>query len=256
MKNILFASDLDNTLIYSGRHKLDDDICIEYIHEKPQGYISKKTLDALKNITSGATVLPITTRSIEQYLRIQWPEGCEPEYAITTNGAVLLHRGKPVEEWWQSTQELIKPFEDELERMHTLLAQSDKFIRCRIVDSSYLFVYCKDGVSAGDCMQEYSNETTLCTVASGKKLYFFPNMINKGESLKRFLSFMPYKTVICAGDSSIDIPLLVQGDIAYVPGRTLAGQCPSDKVSICPEGVRFSEFVTHSTLSFVTQNCK
>ena len=48
----------------------------------------------------------------------------------------------------------------------------------------------------------------------------------------------------------------VQGDIAYVPGRTLAGQCPSDKVSVCPEGVRFSEFVTDSTLSYITKNCK
>ena len=39
MKQTIFASDLDNTLIFSAKHALDTDLCVEYLDGKPQGYL-------------------------------------------------------------------------------------------------------------------------------------------------------------------------------------------------------------------------
>ena len=88
MKKILLACDLDNTLIHSYRHKKDNDICIETINDKQQGFISPHTYEFIKNIPENITLIPVTTRSIEQYMRIQWKKA--PEYALVANGTILL----------------------------------------------------------------------------------------------------------------------------------------------------------------------
>ena len=37
MKQTIFASDLDNTLIFSYKHALATDLCVEYLDGKTQG---------------------------------------------------------------------------------------------------------------------------------------------------------------------------------------------------------------------------
>ncbi len=90
MKKILFTCDLDNTLIHSYKHKRNYDICIEWIKGKEQGFISAEAGRKIRLIKEQAIFVPFTTRSVAQYLRIQWPENGIPEQAITTNGAIQL----------------------------------------------------------------------------------------------------------------------------------------------------------------------
>lgn len=86
MKKILLACDLDNTLIHSHRHKNDGDICIEILNDKQQSFITPHTRELIAKLPDNITLLPVTTRSIEQYMRIQWENS--PEYALVTNGTV------------------------------------------------------------------------------------------------------------------------------------------------------------------------
>ena len=44
MKNILFASDLDNTLLYSYKYKKKGDICVEFNKGKEQGFMTQKMI--------------------------------------------------------------------------------------------------------------------------------------------------------------------------------------------------------------------
>ena len=62
MKKILFACDLDNTLIHSLKHKKDDDVCIEKIGDKEQGFMSQRTLELLNQLSNEVEIIPITTR--------------------------------------------------------------------------------------------------------------------------------------------------------------------------------------------------
>ncbi len=39
---------------------------------------------------SSSLLVPVTTRSVDQYRRIRWPGSREPDLAVTTNGAILL----------------------------------------------------------------------------------------------------------------------------------------------------------------------
>ena len=215
MKSILFACDLDNTLIHSYKSKKDGDVCIEWIKEKEQGYISSKAIEMIRVVNNQAKIVPITTRSIKQYLRICWNEIIVPEYAITTNGAIMLTEEKTDEFWLKESEKVLKIYKDELNTILRELEKENDYIRCRTVDDMYVFSYCKEGVDVLEKVKKYSVNTSLQVLASGKKIYFLPPEFNKGDALNRLCNRMGFDYTIAAGDTDIDIPMLEKADFAF-----------------------------------------
>ena len=251
--NILFACDLDNTLLYSFKHKQDGDVCIELLKDKEQGFMSQKACALLSEVVNEVNFIPVTTRSIEQYSRIAWTKNVTPQYAATTNGAILLDRYNKDDNWFKVSESYSKPVHDEQLRLQRFLMDQNRFIRCRIVDDMYLFAYCKDGIDAKKCVSEYKSLTSLSVVSSGKKIYFFPAEINKGTAVTRLKELFNPDLVICAGDSSIDIPMLDIADVAIVPSSSLAARINSKKVYI-NDGSSFSEYVLETVLNIANKN--
>ena len=253
MKKILFACDLDNTILYSYKRRQPGDICIEMLKEKEQGFVSEKSLKLLEEVQKKCIFLPITTRSIEQYERINWSPECKPQQAITTNGSILLSNGEKDSDWYSESQSIYSSYHDELLGMYNLLKDDQRFIRCRLVDDFYLFTYCRDDVDARELELELSQKCKLNVTLSGKKLYFFPPEFNKGDALKRFVKLISPDIIISAGDTVIDIPMLSLADYALVPNNALAYQCQngSAEVKVCPIVERFSDFVLSTALDII-----
>ena len=203
---ILFACDLDNTLIHSYKTRRAEDICIEIYDGREQSFISPRALDLLKKISAKILFIPVTTRSITQYQRIFWTEDFSPRYAVVTNGAYLLD-GERQENF---LREAATPYETELNRQ-LALADKNIFTIARIVDESFLFLRCRDDVDAAD----FNFDTNLTVQHTGKKIYLFPPRINKGEALKLLIKKFSPDKVIAAGDSVIDLPMLEIADVAF-----------------------------------------
>lgn len=240
----LFLSDLDNTLLYSYKHKATDDVCIEYNKGKEQGFMTSFSFDLFERMTDKVCFIPVTTRSIEQYNRIQWPKGFRPEYEVVANGGIMLENGVKNQEWYNESSDEYCLYKDEIKTLQEKLLSSDNYIRCRTVDELYLFAYCKDGVDAKQCAKDNSGATLLKVIASGKKLYFFPPSINKGMASTKLREKLKPELIISAGDSIIDIPMLEKADIAIVPNNYLAKRINgSTKVIVCSENSKFSDFV-------------
>ena len=110
MKQTIFASDLDNTLIFSYKHALDSDLCVEYLDGKPQGYLPPTAPAMLEELMEKALFIPVTSRSVEQYLRIQFPLRCRPRYGAAANGGILLDGGAVDLAWRQESLELVRPW--------------------------------------------------------------------------------------------------------------------------------------------------
>ena len=215
MKKFLFACDLDNTLIHSYKHKMDGDICIEIYNGREQSFISSRAVDLLKEIAKKILFVPVTTRSIEQYKRIQWLEGTTPEFAVVSNGVNLLHNGEIDLIWRKDFYKKIRPYADELQIKFKKLSQNKNFTICRIVDESFLFLKCSDDADIIKIAEEIQGDTNLIVEYSGRKIYLFPPKLNKGEAVLKLKEiFKPAKT-FAAGDSSIDIPMLNVADIAF-----------------------------------------
>ena len=239
---ILFFSDLDNTLIYSNKHRKSDDICIELNKGKEQGFMTPNTYNLFQECIKKVMFIPVTTRSIEQYNRIEWPEGFKPEYEITTNGAIIFNKGEIEPDWIDKSKASFGKYKAELLSSQEKLIKEDKYIRCRIVDDMYLFAYCKDDVKASDCAKENENQH-LSVVASGKKLYFFPPSINKGAAVCEVIHRLNPTLTIAAGDSIIDVPMLNSVDIAIVPNEYLANKIITPTKYVSSGNEPFSEYV-------------
>ena len=219
MINYLFACDLDNTLIHSYKYRTDDDICIEIYNGREQSFISSRAVELLREVIKEVLFIPVTTRSIEQYQRIQWMEGTKPEYAVVSNGANLIHNDNINFNFnWQSyfLNEYIQPYTNELEYQQVLLSQNPNFTICRIVDGSFLFLKCFDTVDVDRISNELQEQTNLTVQHSGRKIYLFPPRLNKGEALLQLKQMFNPDKVFCAGDSVIDVPMLNIADIAFI----------------------------------------
>ena len=107
-ESILFASDLDNTLLFSHQHAQAGDVCVEYLDGKAQGFFPPSVIRGLAQINRTMRFVPVTSRSIAQFLRIQFPPGCVPKYALVANGGLLLRNGA-VDPAWQARSLALSP---------------------------------------------------------------------------------------------------------------------------------------------------
>lgn len=251
MKEALFACDIDNTLIYSRKRPHEGFPCVEWIHGEEQAYMSPTTYARLADIIARHLFIPVTSRSVEQYGRICFPHDRAPEWAVTTNGAVLLHHGKPDEAWTAQSQTLFGPWREELWRMHVLLSPDGRFIRCRIVDDAYLFVYCGRDTSPRSVAEELSARTGLHVLASGKKVYLLPPELNKGTAVLRLRERFSCETLLCAGDSDMDLPMLNLATCALMPEALRTAWQGHGRCICCGPDSLFSDFVTAQGLALL-----
>ena len=192
-------------------------------------------------------LIPVTSRSLEQYERIYWPERSTPALAITTHGAKLFTHGLEDGQWKKETQCLVAPWREEMKHFETYFASDPSFIRCRLVDDSYLFVYCAENTDPYAAGEKLHEMTRLSVQVSGKKIYLLPPGLNKGMAIMRLRQHYPQYRIIAAGDSEMDLDMLNAADDALFPEKiasrvSTVGCC-------CPESELFSEFVVTQLLN-------
>ena len=250
MGTILFASDLDNTLLFSHRHRQPGDWCVERLNGAEQGFFTPETLDLLPRVVQRVHLLPVTTRSVEQYRRIQWPEGAVPRWALTANGAVLLRDETVDRDWYGQSREMIRTYQGELRRVSQYLSARPEPSTVRSVEEMYVYAACPDPAAAERCRLDWDPGSPLRAVVSGRKVYFFPPGIDKGTALQRAVERFGPERVISAGDSVIDVPMLRRADLALIPDPELLPQLPRERTQVCKEERRFPDFVLESVLRF------
>ena len=99
----VFYSDLDNTLIYSYKHEIGERRkCVEVYQGREISFMTEFTWRALKTLMEKLLFVPVTTRTLEQYQRIQLGISM-PSYALVCNGGILLKDGEPDRCWYEES---------------------------------------------------------------------------------------------------------------------------------------------------------
>ena len=248
MKRILFATDLDNTLLFSHRHRQAGDRCVERLNGAEQGFFTQKTVDLLPQVARRVRLLPITTRSIQQYQRLRWPEGAFPQEALAANGAVLLRDGAIDRDWYDQSWELAQAHQGALRDLLERVSAREDVTSARIVENMYAYAACADAAAAERCAAGWEHDAPFQMEVSGRKVYWFPPGIDKGTALRRAIERYRPEQVLCAGDSVIDVPMLRLADLAMIPDRTLLPALPAERTLVCGEDVRFPDFVLKTVL--------
>lgn len=215
MRDVVLALDIDGTIMHSRKHYMPDDVCVEVIEGEDCGFMSWYMLKTLEKALSFARLVPVTSRSIEQYMRIAWPESIKPDEAFVANGALLLKAR------FDNTYEKTAVIDiNNEEYMHDLkvsleiLSADFRFRNPRIVDGCYAMAVIKDGFSAYDV-----RDVGLCLPrmkfhCEGKKCYLYPRTCNKGAAIKYIKTIQPDALIFCGGDSDNDVSMKPFSDMS------------------------------------------
>lgn len=228
---MIFASDLDQTLIYSPKsfrlgmgESMIEVSPIESYDGRQISFMADQAILKLGKIAAQSLFVPVTTRTIEQYLRISlFHEKIIPPYSVVSNGGNILINGVVDEVWRRQVGRNIE---------QQCLCPGDMLVSFKelchdswagpIKMADDLFYYCvveRDQVPHGE-LESFSfwarNQNWKVSL-QGRKLYLVPQVVNKWSGVTYIQNLLQKKIVITAGDSLLDLQMLEQGDYAIAP---------------------------------------
>ena len=210
--------DLDNTLIYSYKHNIGKaKLNVEIYQGREISFLTENTYENLKKLKERVLIVPTSTRSIEQYRRIDLRIGNIP-YALVCNGGVLLVDGQTDASWYQTSLELIRDSLPALQTAHHFLEKDNRRIfELRLIEELFLFTKCEQPEAVVRDLKEILDTNTADVFHNKEKVYIVPGNLSKGKAVERFQKYIKADKIIAAGDSEFDISMLRGADIRIAP---------------------------------------
>lgn len=156
-------------------------------------YVTQKTYRLLKQVAKKMLLVPVTTRSVEQYNRIDLGLGVLP-YALVCNGGIMLENGKENKRWYQQSLMSVQSAQAELQKAFNLLEHDRRRIfELRYIRRLFIFTKC---VRPQEVVCKLKNQVDLTVVDvlnNNNKIYVVPKTLRKGESIKRLRRYIEEK---------------------------------------------------------------
>lgn len=230
---MIFASDLDQTLIYSPKsfgipsgNTIPPVTSIEIYEGRQISFMLDDAIEKLKKIASHSIFVPVTTRTIEQYRRISlFQEQIIPNYSVVSNGGNIIVQGTVDLHWHKQVLEGMN--------QHCLLGEDLLASFAEICHESWagmirkaddLFYYCivqREKVPQGDIdsFTTWAQAQGWNISLQGRKLYLVPQVVNKWAAVAYVRDLLQERCVVTAGDSLLDLCMLEQADYGIVPSH-------------------------------------
>jgi hypothetical protein len=226
----LLACDLDQTLIFSRRSwRLPDGVPepdvapVERIGGEPAAFSTARALALLAELNRAAVFVPVTTRTLAQYARVDLGGSC-PRYAVAANGGHLLVDGVPDPDWAAAVSARVtatcRPLADILARAHRLAADGWPRV-VQVADDLfvYLVAHHREGIpDLSGLAAELAGDGWSLSV-QGRKVYFVPSVLTKIEAIAEVARRAGTVRLAAAGDSLLDQPMLAAADVAVRPAH-------------------------------------
>jgi hydroxymethylpyrimidine pyrophosphatase-like HAD family hydrolase len=228
---MIFASDLDRTLVYSKRAieelgELNKTVLkpVEIKDNNWVAYMTQRSFLALKELSLTSFFIPVTTRTTEQFNRFFiFKKEIHLKYAITSNGANIIYKGELMNDW--STHILNRMSVESVTQKELLVILKREGFQFdgQIKQAENLFFYfilnslppAADRKAINDVAVSYGWRTSL----QGRKLYFIPSAISKGDALEFISKREGMKVIAGAGDSVLDWDFLKNCQYRFVPAH-------------------------------------
>jgi len=247
----ILCTDLDNTIIYSYKHDIGNEkMNVELYKEREISFISNHTFELLKKVKEEFLVIPTSTRTIEQYERINLKIGTF-KYALVCNGSVLLVDGKKDKDWYEESLRLAKPSNLEVKKALEYL-ENDKrrTFELRYIEDLFVFTKCYKSETVVNELREYLDKNLVSVFNNKEKVYVLPTSLSKGKAIERLRKYLKAEFIIAAGDSEFDISMVEAADVGLVPyGFKSEFNIKSDIYEMGKEGL-FSEQLLSKCLQY------
>ena len=228
----LVACDLDRTLIYSSRAfwletpdaQAPPIVVSEVYQGVPISYMTRAAEQLLLDLAAAATFVPVTTRTVAQYSRVQLP-GPVPRFAITTNGGTILVDGEVDPAWSRTLQARLGAEAAPLAEVRSLLedpAASGWIVRVHTAEDLFTYAIIDREAMPADWIAglHLRCQSLGWTVSvQGRKLYCVPDAVNKSAAVAEVHRRLGAPTVLAAGDSLLDQRMLEEAHFAFRPAH-------------------------------------
>lgn len=254
---IVFASDLDRTLIYSkgawalGPHDGADQVCVEVHDGKQASWMTAVCAATLERLATLGDLVPVTTRINEQYRRVSLP-GPPARFAVTTNGGEILVDGDPDRAWAEEVAARLAdgfPLEDVWSQaLH--VCHPEFTVKLRNADDMFCYAVIRPKHLPPGFVEDiagWAAERGWRTSLQGHKLYWVPESLTKSAAVREVARRLDAELVLAAGDSLLDVDLLLAADrgihprhgelfeqgwsARHVVGTTASGQLAGEEIA-------------------------
>lgn len=226
MSRVLYATDLDRTLIYSVRSAgvpVDELIPVERYLDRDISFVSPRQVDLLAALAARCLVVPVTTRTRAQYDRVTvWSE--PPAWAVVANGATVLRHGRPDGDWAASVR---AELDDGCESLDVVagwlaVAAGPWIDHVRVADGVFLYTLVDRATLPPAVATEWEDHLSGIgwrLSIQGRKLYAVPAPLRKSAAVGHVASAVGAAEVYAAGDSLLDLDLLRRADRSLRPAH-------------------------------------
>ena len=223
---------------------------VELYKEREISFISNHTYELLKKVKEEFLIIPTSTRTKEQYDRIDLKIGTF-KYALVCNGSVLLVDGKKDKDWYEESLRLAKPSNLEVKKALEYL-ENDKrrTFELRHIEDLFVFTKCDEAETVVNELREYLDKSLVNVFNNKEKVYVLPTSLSKGKAIERLRKYLKVEFIIAAGDSEFDISMVEAADVGLVPhGFKAEFNIKSDICEMGKEGL-FSERLLSKCLQY------
>ena len=222
---MLFFTDLDKTIVYSG---YPEHYCVEYKEKQEITYMTNEAKRQMDNLfkKKGFRMIPCTLRSFEQTKRIEFITDVLTPVVICDNGFSIYQKGVLDKSWDNKMQSYIVKYP-----MSETYKAIDDFITTANIPISQIksnrdafftviFNSITDAEYFSDKIIDKVDLSLYKIEKQGRKLYIIPDFLNKVLALRYVKSQFTDELVVTAGDSDVDMAFVIEGEIAILPGHS------------------------------------
>lgn len=264
MTKIGFFSDLDQTLVYSlnqlhkrGQLSTGHLVAEEY-NNIPLSFLDIATWQLLlQHAGTSFEFIPVTTRTFEQFSRIQFPQ-VQISNAVVLNGAQIFTDGKEDLDWTRKVQQGVQQHSHSpaaiLEKLTKKLAAHDEVKTVRNADNMFSYVVANTPESpyVDELTKEVASETGYTRSKQGRKTYLVPSNLSKGAAVAELTKRLGLDLTFAAGDSVLDFTMIDKVNHFIHPSHGDTPPTSRNVYSTPSQGIKAS----YEVLDFVLRNLR
>ena len=207
---------------------------MERLNGKDQSFMTAYAFSFFRNLNR-ISLIPVTSRSEPQFLRLTFSDAFRIRCAIVCNGGKLLLDGEEDPEW---TEETMNRASEDLQDLERLGEQMRKLCgsEIRIPEKYYYYTGTDEPEKICEVLKSLNRHGNIRIEHDHRKVYLFPESVNKGSAVRRFIRRFRPDVTVGAGDSPMDVPMLNEVDHSLAPSG-LSGYLHGPDVRILPEGI-------------------
>lgn len=210
---MIFASDLDRTLVFSQKNFNfvdDESVLIDFSGDRAVSFMTKTTINLLRELSNKINFVPVSAREHRQINNIRFKEhGIKVKYMIAGNGSTVVIDGIECDIWAEKVREIKESIE--ISAILDILEKKYDKVRER---SFGIEVFEKNIIQ--ELIDLTSDFKGIRIEEDHRRCYVMFDGISKVGALDYLKTMLNETFVISSGDSNMDIPMVDVSDYFYV----------------------------------------